>query len=67
MVSRLKVTSAKFVGVKNGRPRFDYDDGTAPPDWLVKLANKGSVAGDKFMVGGKELKPGQVVTGDDNG
>lgn len=67
MASRLPVTSATFVGVKNGRPRFDYADGTAPPDWLVKLANKGVVVGDKFMVGGKELKSGQMVTGSDNG
>lgn len=67
MASRISVLEAKFVGVVNGRPRFDFTDGTASPPWLVKLANNGKVVDGQFLVSGKPLLPGQVVTGEDNG
>lgn len=64
MPTRRKVTEATFEGIRNGRPVFDFGDDTAPPDWLLKLASGGKVDGDRFLVDGKALQPGQKVTGD---
>lgn len=62
MPTRHKVTEATFTGVRNGRPHFDFGDDTAPPDWLLKMARDGKVEGEQFIVAGKPLQPGQVVT-----
>lgn len=58
------VTSATFRGVVGNRPRFDFGD-QHPPEWLVKLAASGNVKDGEFIVSGKPLKPGAVVTGRD--
>lgn len=63
MPVRVKVESAIFTGVRNGRPHFDFGDHTAPPGWLLKLAGSGRIEGDKFILSGKVIEPGTKVTG----
>lgn len=60
MPARDHVIIATFQGVRKGRPMFDFGD-TAPPDWLLKLAESGKVVGEQFIVAGKPLEPGQEV------
>lgn len=59
-----RVTSATFEGLRGNRPRFDIGDQHAPM-WLVRLVESGKVKGGEFIVNGKPLPVGAVVTGSD--
>jgi hypothetical protein len=51
---------AKFVGIVNGRPRFEFGD-RAPPKWLRELLRTARVDEDRIVINGKPVLPGTVV------
>lgn len=63
MPTRAKVESAIFTGVRNGCPHFDFGSNTAPPDWLLKVANSGKVVDGQFIFQGKPLEVGCEIRG----
>jgi hypothetical protein len=53
--------TATFVGIRNGRPRFDFGDG-APPAWLRDLLDGCTVDGVALRLrDGRLLQPGDTL------
>lgn len=53
---------ATFLGIRNGRPRFDFGDG-APLAWLRDLLEGCAVEGRALRLrDGRLLQPGEAVT-----
>lgn len=53
----MKVT---FVGIRNGRPRFEFGD-RVPPQWLRDLLPSIRITGDSIVIAGKTYAPGSVI------
>lgn len=60
MPTNPQIKQAVFMGVKKGRPRFDFGD-HACPKWLLKLAESGKIVDNVFQVNGKPLIIGEIV------
>lgn len=53
--------AATFVGIRNGRPRFDFGD-ASPPRWLVDLIERARAEGNTLrLADGRVLNPGDQV------
>lgn len=52
--------SAKFTGIVNRRPRFDFGD-RSPPKWLLELLQTAKVDEDRVIINGKPVLPGTVI------
>lgn len=50
-----------FVGVRNGRPNFDFGD-RAPTKAEREIAEKVRIEGEKAFLGGRQLARGEKVT-----
>lgn len=59
---RSKANEVRYLGMKNGRPEFDFGM-VAPPDWLVKALKGTKTAwdGGTFNVNRKPVEQGEMV------
>lgn len=58
-----RASEARFVGLVNGRPRFEFD-GDLAPSWLVQALSKRTMKaeGGALTFKGKPVEPGVVLT-----
>lgn len=51
---------ARFVGIVNRRPRFDFGD-RAPPRWLLEMLERAQVDEDRVVIDSKPVLPGTYI------
>ena len=63
MSEATRAAEARFVGLVNGRPRFEFD-GDLAPSWLVQALSKRTMKADgsTLTFKGQAVEPGVVLT-----
>lgn len=63
MSGATRASEARFVGLVNGRPRFEFD-GDLAPSWLVQALSKRAMKAERGVLtfNGAPVEPGVVLT-----
>lgn len=63
MSGAARASEARFIGLVNGRPRFEFD-GDLAPSWLVQALSKRAMRTESGVLTfkGQPVEPGVVLT-----